>query len=89
LSPYKEDQGVWIHQEAWFHIGEFTGNASTYYPLKKESNGIYAFVLQGNVEIEGQELGSRDGFGIWDTKIIQVKAYSESRVLLMEVPMSL
>jgi len=89
LSPYKEDQGVWIHQEAWFHIGEFNRNASTYYPLKKDSNGIYAFVLQGEVEIEGQNLESRDGFGIWDTKIIQVKAYSESRVLLMEVPMSL
>jgi hypothetical protein len=21
LSPNPEDEGVWIHQDAWFHIG--------------------------------------------------------------------
>ena len=89
LSPHKEDQGVWIHQEAWFHLGDLTMNASTSYQLKKESNGVYAFVLQGEMEIEKQYLESRDGFGIWDTKEIQVKALSKSRVLLMEVPMSI
>jgi len=89
LSPHKEDQGVWIHQEAWFHLGELTRDASTSYPLKKESNGVYAFVLQGEVEIEKQYLESRDGFGLWNTKEIQVKALSKSRVLLMEIPMSI
>ncbi|TFH25588.1 MAG: pirin family protein [Bacteroidia bacterium] len=89
LSPHEEDQGVWIHQQAWFHIGDFTRNVSTKYQIKKESNGIYAFVLQGEVEIEGQKLESRDGFGVWDTREIQVKAHSESRVLLMDVPMNL
>jgi len=89
LSPYEDDQGVWIHQEAWFHLGEFTGNVSTSYPLKKESNGVYVFVLEGEVEIEGQKLETRDGLGIWDTKEIQVKAHPESRILLMEVPMDL
>ena len=57
--------------------------------IKKESNGVYAFVLQGEVEIEKQYLESRDGFGLWDTKEIQVKALSKSRVLLMEIPMSI
>ena len=89
LSPHEEDQGVWIHQQAWFHIGDFTRNVSTKYQIKKESNGIYAFVLQGEVEIEGQKLESRDGFGVWDTREIQVNAHSESRVLLMDVPMNL
>ena len=23
LSPNKDDEGVWIHQDAWFHIGDF------------------------------------------------------------------
>jgi quercetin 2,3-dioxygenase len=89
LSPDKEDQGVWIHQDAWFHMGEFIRDVSTSYPFKKEINGVYAFVLQGEVEIEGQLLTSRDGFGIWDTKEIHVNADAKSRVLLMEVPMNL
>jgi hypothetical protein len=89
LSPEKDDQGVWIHQDAWFHLGTFTGNVSTSYSLKKEGNGVYAFVLEGEVEVEGHQLGSRDGLGIWDTKEIQLKAHPESRILLMEVPMDL
>ena len=23
LSPFTDDDGMWIHQEAWFHLGEF------------------------------------------------------------------
>jgi redox-sensitive bicupin YhaK (pirin superfamily) len=87
LSPDKEDQGVWIHQDAWFHMGEFTRDVSTSYQLRKEGNGIYAFVLQGEVEIEEQHLASRDGLGIWDTKEIHVKAHADSSILLMEVPL--
>jgi len=87
LSPDKADQGVWIHQDAWFHMGEFTRDVSTSYQLRKEGNGIYAFVLQGEVEIEGEHLASRDGLGIWDTNEIHAEAQAESSILLMEVPL--
>jgi redox-sensitive bicupin YhaK (pirin superfamily) len=89
LSPDQGDQGVWIHQQAWFHLGEFTRETSTSYAIKKEGNGIYTFVLEGEVEIAGQKLEPRDGFGIWNTHEIQVKAVPGCRVLLMEVPMEL
>ena len=88
LSPSPEDQGVWIHQQAWFHLGEFTRDVTTGYSLKKEGNGVYAFVLRGDVEIEGQPLASRDGFGIRDIREIQVRAQAGSSLLLMEVPMA-
>ena len=87
LSPDKTDRGVWIHQDAWFHMGEFNRDVSTIYQLRKEGNGIYVFVLQGEVEIEGQHLASRDGLGIWETKEIQVEAHTESSILIMEVPL--
>jgi len=57
--------------------------------LKKEGNGIYAFVLEGEAEIEGQKLEKRDGFGIWETKKINIKASDNSKILLMEVPMTI
>ncbi|MCR1025886.1 pirin family protein [Cellulophaga baltica] len=89
LSPNKEDQGVWIHQDAWFHIGKFTkGNTATY-NIKKEGNGIYAFILEGEVEIQSEKLSERDGLGIWDTESIQIKATENARILLMEVPMGM
>ncbi len=88
LSPHREDQGVWIHQQAWFHLGEFTRDVKTSYSLKMEGNGVYAFVLRGEVEIEEQPLASRDGFGIWNINEIGIKAHPGSSVLLMEVPMN-
>jgi quercetin 2,3-dioxygenase len=87
LSPDKADQGVWIHQDAWFHLGEFTHDVSTSYQLKKETNGVYAFVLKGTIEIEGQHLASRDGFGIWEIEELDVHAHAGSNILLMEVPL--
>jgi len=89
LSPYKDDQGVWINQNAWFQLGKFEAGKSETYTLKSEGNGVYAFILDGDVEIEGQKLAKRDGFGIWDTNEIHVKSISESRILVMEVPMNI
>ena len=89
LSPHANDAGVWIHQNAWFHMGNFDVGFETTYQLKDPQNGIYAFVLDGNVIIEEQALNKRDGFGIWGTDQIQIKAESQAKVLLMEVPMQL
>lgn len=88
LSPDSSDQGVWIHQDAWFHIGEFDKNTETIYNLRKEGNGVYAFILEGLASIEGQPLEKRDGYGIWDINTIHVKAQSGAKILLMEVPMN-
>lgn len=87
LSPNKDEQGVWIHQDAWFHLGKFDQETTTYYQIKKEGNGVYAFILEGNANIAGQILNKRDGFGIWDIDKIEIKAESKTRILLMEVPM--
>ncbi len=89
LSPNADDEGVWIHQNAWFHLGTFDDGKETTYELKDKSNGVYAFVLDGNVTINGQNLNKRDGFGVWDTEALTVKADSKAKVLLMEVPMNL
>jgi redox-sensitive bicupin YhaK (pirin superfamily) len=87
LSPNAEDEGVWIHQDAWFHLGKFDTGVSTTYNLKKEGNGIYAFILAGELTINGQELETRDGFGIWDTNSLEIKANTDAEFLLMEIPM--
>lgn len=89
LSPNKDDEGVWVHQDAWFHLGKFEQGKSDSYSVKKEGNGVYAFILEGDVEINGQALSKRDGFGVWETDTLEFKSNSASRVLLMEVPMAL
>jgi redox-sensitive bicupin YhaK (pirin superfamily) len=87
LSPNKADQGVWVHQEAWFHLGDFDSSSSETYALKKKGNGIYIFVLDGEVMINNQSLGKRDGYGIWEMDGFILKSRERSKVLVMEVPM--
>lgn len=88
LSPNADDAGVWIHQDAWFHLGKFDKNVSTDYNIKKKGNGVYAFVIKGDISINNQALNERDGLGLWDIDKLSIKANSQdAEVLLMEVPM--
>lgn len=89
LSPNPNDQGVWIYQDAWFHLGDFKAGNSQVYNFKKEGNGLYVFLLEGQIDIEGQILDKRDGYGIWNTDKVNIVATKDSRILLMEVPMTL
>ena len=89
LSPSAADQGVWVHQDAWFSLGDFEAEKEDKYKLNKKGNGVYLFVLDGSVEVQGQKLDKRDGFGIWNINEISLKASSNSKVLLMEVPMKM
>jgi redox-sensitive bicupin YhaK (pirin superfamily) len=87
LSPSQEDDGVWIHQDAWFHLGSLDEGNTQSYQLKKEGNGIYIFVISGEITVGDQKLNNRDGFGIWDVSEINILADTNAEVLVMEVPM--
>lgn len=87
LSPNPDDSGVWIHQNAWFHLGKFDKGVGAVYNIRAKGNGVYVFVLSGDITINYQKLSTRDGFGIRDTDKISVTADSDAEFLLMEVPM--
>jgi quercetin 2,3-dioxygenase len=89
VSPNQEDDGVWIHQDAWFHIGEFDENFKTSYQFKNKSTGLYVFIIEGKIEIEGQILNKRDGFGIWNIEKMNINVIEKAKILLMEVPMTI
>ena len=88
LSPNSDDEGVWIHQDAWFHIGRFDQNFETTYTWKKQGNGVYVFVIKGNITVNGTALNERDGSGIWNTDSMSIQANSaDAELLIIEVPM--
>lgn len=87
LSPDPEDEGVWIYQDAWFFLANFDKDFSKTYTIKKEGNGLYVFVISGNIAIDGQDLETRDGLGIWDFSSLEIKANTNAKFLLMEIPM--
>jgi hypothetical protein len=90
LSPNEHDAGVWIHQDAWFHMGTMDQGISVEYTIKKQGNGVYAFVLSGSFEINGMLIENRDGLGITETDVFELKSVEDnSEILLMDIPMAL
>lgn len=88
LSPSPNDAGVWIHQDAWFHLGKFDQDVTIDYAIKKTGNGVYAFVLTGSFEVDGQVLQTRDGLAVREAEAIVLKSLTQdAEILLMEVPM--
>lgn len=90
VSPNADDEGVWIHQDAWFNLGKFDKNKTAEYTIKRKTNGVYAFILNGEATINGIAVNKRDGFGIWDTDKLTITSNSDStEILLMDVPMTM
>ncbi|HAN37371.1 MAG TPA: hypothetical protein DCQ29_00595 [Chitinophagaceae bacterium] len=82
-------EAVTINQDAWFSLGNFETEATASYTLQGINTGVYAFVIEGEVEINGQKLGRRDALGVWDTNTLLLSSYTNSEVLLIEVPLNL
>ena len=87
ITPDQNSPSMWIHQDAWFHLGDFDDNTELEYKIKKKGNGVYSFVIHGSVVVAGKLLGKRDALGIWDTNSFILSAEPNSQILLIEVPL--
>lgn len=87
VSPNTDDDGTWIHQNAWIHMGRFDGGQKTNYQIKAKENGAYVFVIEGSITINGETLNKRDAIGLWDTEGFDIAVNEESKILLLDVPM--
>ncbi len=89
LSPNQEDDGVWIYQNAWFHIGEFDTETTINHNLNdSKNNGLFVFVLEGKAHAAGTVLDKRDAIGLSEIDKAEITVHSNSKVLLIEVPMA-
>ena len=86
-SPHEGQAGVQLRQQAWLHVGTLSPGTTVPYAIKQPGNGVYALVLEGEVDIDSQRLTAFDALGIWNTDQLTLKALSPARVLLIDVPM--
>ncbi len=84
-----DENAVWINQDAWFSLANLEAGVEKTYEIKRKENGVYAFIIGGQVTINGEQLDARDGLGIWETEAIHITANSNAEVLLIDVPMKL
>ena len=89
VSPDKQDEGLWIHQQAWFSMADADAGTTLNYSVKgKAKQGIYLLVIEGKVKVDGQDIGRRDAVGITGTDSLDITMLERSELLLLELPVS-
>lgn len=90
VSPKDKNDGnaLWVYQKTFFYLGIFDSNTTKIYNVKIPKNGVYLFLLEGEIEVNNQILKARDAIGITDFDEFEIKILSKSKILLVEVPMN-
>ncbi|WP_424963629.1 pirin family protein [Ekhidna sp.] len=87
VSPDQKDS-LWINQDAWFSLATISDGNTITYPINKTGNGVYVFVIEGQINTDGETLDKRDAIGISGVEELQIKASQDSELLFIEVPMN-
>ena len=87
-SGFKTNGELYIHQDAAISLAGIDSGNEIDYSISKNGNGAYIMIINGDVEINGEKLSSRDAIGVTDTKTINIKSVSGSEILIIDVPMT-
>ena len=87
VSPEKNNGALWLNQDAWLHLADLDNGKSLDYRRHTPGNGVYLFVIEGQIKAGNETVDRRDGLGIWETDSFSIRANADSRILLVEVPM--
>ncbi len=89
VSPEKKNGILWINQDAYFSRVDLSRGNEIEYELRKKDNGLYIFLIEGEIEIDSENLIKRDAIGLTKIEKISIKANKEAHVLLIEVPIEI
>ena len=87
ISPEKNEETMWINQDAYFSIGNFEAAKNLSYKIKQQGNGAYVFLIEGDVKVAAESLKSRDAIGVFDTDSFELEVADKAMILVIEVPM--
>jgi quercetin 2,3-dioxygenase len=89
VSPNKETKDtMWINQNAYFSLAKIDDGKEIDYKVNSKGNGVYVFIIDGAITIDGQDFAKRDGLGIEEAETIKINASKKSYILAIEVPMT-
>lgn len=89
VTPHDKNDGkaLWIYQQAWFSLGIFQIGEKVTYDIRHVGDGVYLFLIDGEISVNGQTLTARDALEITDFDSFDIEMIRESKILLIEVPM--
>ncbi len=77
------DAPLTIHQDAFIYAGHLIEGTELTHPIKQQ---IYVLVSEGSLEIEGYFLNRGDGLEVTELSSVNMKALSDSKLLVIDVP---
>lgn len=86
ISP-DGDTPAHLLQDAWFSMGTLDRGHKVIYRMHKAHTGVYIFVIEGEINVAGENLSRRDGIGIWEIESVTIEAIAEAQILAIEVAM--
>ncbi len=86
VSPDEKDT-LYINQDAYISYSKIQKNKTIKYKVKRKNNGIFIFVISGEIVINNDNFSDKDGIGIEEINEVKIKSLSESKILIIEVPM--
>jgi redox-sensitive bicupin YhaK (pirin superfamily) len=87
VSPEKDNGALWINQDAYFSRSELDSGKTIEYNMHQPENGLYLFMIDGEVENGSDLIKKRDGIGFSGIEKINLQSKINSDILLIEVPM--
>ncbi|MDG6774004.1 pirin family protein [Thiomicrorhabdus sp. ZW0627] len=88
VSPDEQDDSIWINQDAYFSLADIDEHQTLFYKKYQPKNGVFIFLLEGNVQIDLDELKPRDALAIPEDDNLEVRAHENSKILCIEVPLA-
>lgn len=89
VAPHDNVKGdaLWVYQQTYFNLGIFEENTTVNYKINQPSNGLYLFLIDGSIEIDGNTINKRDAFGMVEVDSVDIKITQPATILIIEVPM--
>lgn len=85
VSPVDEG-ALWINQDAVLSLGHLEQGTRLSYEPKFSGNLVYAFLIEGEVEVNDCKLTKRDAAGFLDGDEVSINTLRDANLLLIEVP---
>ena len=83
------DGSLKIHQDAIISRIDLSKDENFIYNIKSSTHGVYVMNIDGEVEINSENLKKRDAIGVSEVESFEIKSKEDSKILFIEVPMHL
>lgn len=86
VNGFKKDDSLFINQQAAIQRGIFENSPITYHKRGKNT-GLFLVVIEGKIDVNGEELNSRDWIEVHEGELPVINTIGKSDVLLIETVM--